>query len=277
MKDYKGFNSEKIHDVYYFINKREFHKAYYKLRKYLEYYPYDYKARYMYMRLLIRFGRFSEAEEMLSETDESIKKLCISEDSYKEIKLKLLIYTERYEEAFIYFKENFNEQNFKSYLGVYVFLGSRLNLLTIEEIDFYSKGYLFGQNINYSEQKAIEHIKEYSTSEGNETRYFYDNINIERMYYKLREMLPNDTADNNCFDTCVYRYRYNGCGVNNGKKVNYFDVVAFANSNKIITMFPNVNCDIERPEFILEEQTQQSGPVNRLSQIEKFNRKYNIN
>lgn len=104
---------------------------------------------------------------------------------------------------------------------------------------------------------------------------FKENFPFREIYYKLREILPNENKLNIGPIVNYYLVKFDKCGTVFDKEVNYFKVVTIANSNEITVMYP---CEyiskipyIDLNLFYEEENIK----VKTLSQVEKFNLRYN--
>jgi len=74
-----------------------------------------------------------------------------------------------------------------------------------------------------------------------------------------------------------YIFKYENCGIQGEKTLNYIRVIALQDSDEIITMYPYEN--IANLKYIditprIKEPSKQL--VKRMSQIDKFNQRYGI-
>lgn len=133
------------------------------------------------------------------------------------------------------------------------------------------------QVIEYSKELAIDHIyyghgKE--TAPANEGT-FHKDTNISMLMDEIKEKLNDDNiVDINVL--CKYRLYYENVGEYNGRQLNYLAVVTLPFSNDIITMYPTNEYLEEQIEVQDVEPVKQKN-IKRESQIEKFNRRYNLN
>ena len=75
----------------------------------------------------------------------------------------------------------------------------------------------------------------------------------------------------------MYVFKYDSCGKDNYKIVNYFKVICFEGTSQIITMYPASDCE-KLPYIDLNYmKTKEDTPkIKVLTQREKFNTRYNL-
>lgn len=135
-------------------------------------------------------------------------------------------------------------------------------------------GYAFNQIINYNNDNALEHIKRHTVKGSSKYKsIFNDNINIEQLFNSIQ----NELTEDNLYDVGIvmkYKIFYKNIGYIDETPLDYLIVVTNLGTKDIITMYPS-------DEFGFEENRVQEEPVKqkeikRISQIEKFNKKYNL-
>ena len=131
------------------------------------------------------------------------------------------------------------------------------------------------QIISYSKEDAINHIKEHHLSDDCVSN-FNDENQLLQLFEYVKEKL---TKDNIIYDGSFDKYmvRINNVGFSkNDNTINQLAVLTIPGTKDIITMYPTEGNEseliIEEPEVKTEEKK-----VKRLSQIEKFNKKYGNN
>ena len=135
-------------------------------------------------------------------------------------------------------------------------------------------GYYFNQVINYSKERAIEHIRKHYESIGSEGIFFSD-MNLEETFEIIEKRIsvidPSYLGVRSSGDS--YLIDFENAGIVGSTILNKMQVVTIINTKKIITFYPvsklSFNYEIE------EEVRKEKVPVKRLSQIEKFNQRYN--
>lgn len=135
-------------------------------------------------------------------------------------------------------------------------------------------GYYFSQILEYSKERAIEHIRAHFESTRGEGRFF-PCMNLEETFEiiqdKINNMEPFHVGIISANDT--YLIDFENAGIVGSIVLNKMQVITFANTKKIITFYPvsRLSYNYETEEDIKPKKA----PVKRLSQIEKFNQKYN--
>ena len=127
---------------------------------------------------------------------------------------------------------------------------------------------------NFSEELAINHIRshhdndyitEYTTS------LFNDNVDIEKLYYYIKN---NINVDNRIIHGFLDKYTIdfsNDMGFLNERNLRSVSAVCLPNTTDIITMYPD---RYESVIDIKDVEKKEKPKVRRLSQIEKFNKRY---
>lgn len=193
------------------------------------------------------------------------------------VKAKLLCSQGKYKEVLILLQENsehFEKRNVKI-SGILLFIKKKLNLLTKEDELQYS--YLFRQIINYQEELALCHVKNYvNCEEDSEILRFEDDFPIDDIYYQLRRLLPlSNLKINHDVIADMYIFKLDNNGRAYGKLVDYLKVITLKDSNDIITMYPYDNL-ARLPYYDLTSSLKESETckAKRMSQIDKFNQRY---
>lgn len=136
------------------------------------------------------------------------------------------------------------------------------------------KGYYFSQIIEYSKEKAIKHIKSHFESTRGEGVFFPD-TNIEETFdlleNRISDIKPNYLSVKSSGDS--YLIDFENAGIVGNTILNKMQVVTIINTKKIITFYPvsKLSFNYETEEEVRKEKV----PIKRLSQIEKFNQRYN--
>jgi len=271
----------KYYDVGWFLKikkiaeEHHFEKAIYEYQNYLEKYPNDCCGYAYYADCLIRCGRLEEAEKVLDDVIIIPSTPLASKQDLIMMRLKLLSATGRYQECYELFIENIDifEDREIPHTETLIFLKKKLNLLS--DVDYSGYNYKIDQITNYSEKRALDCIRNcrYVPIQEN-SAVFNEDFLLEETYYKLRNMLP---IEGRMFDNIIessYIFRYENCGRVGSRRVDYLEVITLQNSNDIIMIYPyenkeRISCEDLTP---IKEDVPK---VKRLSQIEKFNQRYN--
>lgn len=179
-----------------------------------------------------------------------------------------------YEQASIQLEKIKNDYNnlineFEEYRKLRILLDKKLN---VEQTVTKKLSYGEMQYANYSVNDAIDHIKrEHISNESRIKSNFYDWIDIEELMKNIKGKLIRENLYYRDFSD-VYIVDYSDIGMaENNEIANAIKVVTIPNTLDIITMYP-VNRQVYKKEMSEEVHPKQK----RLSQIEKFNKKYNL-
>lgn len=136
------------------------------------------------------------------------------------------------------------------------------------------------QIANYSKSSAVDHIhyghskKMAPANEGS----FHENADIGQLMEEIKYQL----TDENIVTINIlskYKIQYENIGEFNGRQLDYLVVVTIPHTNEIITMYPTneyLEEQIEEIEIPKKEEPEKQKVIKRESQIEKFNRRYNL-
>ena len=269
-------------------------KAKEKLEEYLNNYPLDVSAMTYYASVLMCLNDFDSAEIVNEKSKEAFKKenvFLVDQDKRRIVthnivrnSIKILIHKHQYREAIKYYYDHYNE---------FVDMGP--------EIIFYLKGksglldisrrtpnsYLFRQIVEYREDDFRDHIKKHlaDVNENDKeisTTFFHSEFPFEKALEEAKKHIPGKCRYNLGFYEDIYVFRYDDCGRDSDKRTNYFKVVTFEDSDHLITMCPSNDCE-NLPSIDLNylkeetlEKENNANKVKRMSQIDKFNRRYGM-
>lgn len=187
--------------------------------------------------------------------------------------LRLKIYQNKYEEAYQLLPKckKLKEKAKPTYMGIKNYLELYFG---IDKVSSDLDGYLKSQIRNYNKDKFLEHIKKHNYNE-NQKSYFNSDFDSEKIVLEIEKLLPNDKHTNReNYIGNNYIFKYDNCGYIKNTRTNYFEVITLKDTNKLITMYPcdyGKNYDYIDINYLKEEK---KSNVKRLSQIEKFNKKY---
>ena len=258
---------------------------------YIKKYPEDYSAYPYYASALITLGYFKEAEKILDIAECKLSKYSNNQTTTNKFKtfiitkIRLLAYQEKFEELYDTSTKYYQEFLNSEFSSLVFYARKKTSRLNIEDRN--SNTYLYRQIINYQETDFLEHIKKHMSIynqniEEPNPNLFTPNTDVLKITEEIKKYLLSDKRIYPDFIDDVYIFKYDNCGTVNQKSVNYFKVICFHNTKNIITMCPvddNLNIPYIDLNYLNQENIQeQSNPkVKRLSQIEKFNQRYNHN
>ena len=203
--------------------------------------------------------------------------------TYKSTKLQeifILIKKEKYEEAYIIFNElkkiGFDDELRNFMHTMLVYFNKKLNL----NLDITSNSYIDKLIVNYDKKLVLKHISKHKYSDYNKLKHtlFNYDIDVEEIYdFAYNNINEANYIDNN-FTDC-YILKYNNIGINSEGICNYLKVVTLPNSKEIVTIYPYDDICID--DFMYEEVQEEimiskQQKVKKISQIDKFNKKYGI-
>ena len=257
-------------------------------KEYVERYPKDYSMRSRYANNLIVLGKFDKAKTMLEEIErdytsdeyymEKKKNKSILKNGLIVNKLKLLIYTKQYEDAYnlLLIEQGTLRKVLGDYLGIKLFLQKKLGIPYPEEIPNY---FLYNQIIDYDYEGFIGVTKRcHSYEDHHEGKsYFVSDFPLREIVDEIRLLIPNNNRLYNGMIDNHYYFKYNKCGYDNERLTDYFSLATYDDSNDFIAMYP-----IEEKEkypyidinYLRMDDIPPHKRVRRVSQMDKFNQKY---
>ena len=257
--------------------------------EYIQKYPKDYSAYPFYCSILITFGEFETAEKLLNFVKEKARgDNSFNQFNKKEIfeqnvffdEIKLLCYQKKFKELYNIFKNNPINLKNRDLNSVCFYVKKQLGILNEDKRNINS--YLFRQITRYDETDFLDHIKKH-LSDNNEnvdsrkTNVFVPGFPIKEVIEEIKKYIPSKKALLLGFYENIYYFRYDGCGRDNNKLVNYIKVVCLDGTQDIITICPVSGSD-NLPHVDLNYMVKEDNvKVKRISQIDKFNQKYKRN
>lgn len=257
---------------------------------YFEKYPHDNSAKTYYISNLIAVGDLKKAQEELNKLEIElsrnslyhfdVEKAKTLKHNIKICKLKLYLYQDRIEEALSFFYNNLSEF---SYLGKEIMFYYRKLRGTLDLNRREPNSYMFRQIVEYKEEDFREHIKKHLADFNENNReisvtYFNPDFPIDKVIGEIKNYIPSNKKMCYGFLENMYIFKYDQCGRDNNRLVDYFKVYTFNNSQNFITMCPS--CDCEKYPSVdlnyLKEKEEQKKLEKRPSQIDKFRQRYNI-
>ena len=281
VKERKYYDDKWFKYILGLLDSKRFEQALIEFADYIESFPYDVCARTSYASLLTDFKRLEEAETIINETIITKKTKAINKRELLKVKIKLLCYQHKYDECYNLFVDNGDifKLDFDDYYSSLVFLKKKLSLPISDEVC--SKSYTVAQIVSYSEERAIEHIKKHVDNfDSKEGSCFNSDFPVEEVYHKLRQILPieTDLYSYSGIGRVVYIFKYEGNGRYFRKVTDYIRVVCVQDTNEIITMYPyenSQNLQFIDIDFGIKRVEEEKPRTKRLSQIDKFNQRYN--
>lgn len=188
-------------------------------------------------------------------------------------KVFCLIKQEKITEAYKDFKEfqdiKMKDEYDKLTHTMLVYFNKELNL----NMNIKSEMYVEKMIENYDLEKVIKHISKHKYYDSKKLKHstFIDGIDINELLKYAYENIGEENYIYNNFTDC-YIIRCDKIGIENEKNLNYLKVITLPNTKKIVTLYPSDKMNLSNTL----EETEQKEKVKKISQIEKFNKKYNI-
>jgi len=183
------------------------------------------------------------------------------------------LYQRNFERAFeLYNKIEVNsivENNKLQYQKLKIVIEMIFNIPTVYEK---SEKYNYNQLIDYNLDRAVEHI-EYGHKNKSYNTNFYEEMDIKKLLIDIKSLLKKENIIEFLAATRYLIY-YPNIGYAKDKKLDHLIVVTELHNDNIITMYPCDQYGIEKIEH--EEEKPKQKEIKRVSQIEKFNKRYNI-
>ena len=230
---------------------------------------------------MIKLGKIELLKGNFEKADEYLKVIDIENDNvnsfYEAFYLKVLINfrLERYEDA-LYILDLIEENAERMELKEMQYEFERIRLCISKkqnkEIDIDANSYSQRQIKFYSKKDALRHIISHHMGENVITK-FQNEEQIMQIFDSIGDLLTKDNAVyDSSYDKYIVRYNYVGINENNDN-IHQLLVITLPGTKDIITMYP-LNGD--ESNIIVEEYDKpKEKKVKRLSQIEKFNKRYN--
>lgn len=259
-----------------------------KFVEYFKQYPKDYNGYPYYVYCLVTLGKFDEAEEKLNDLEKRYKsdphfakqdtKIKILQHDIVMNRLRLYSYQGRYEELYNYYLVNkkFVEKNEFSELIYYCRV--KLNKLKVTRDGH--NGYLIKQMSEYSKDDFLEHIKKHLAAYNMDLdvpnkNIFVPDFPIEQVLDEVKKYIPSNRRQCPGFWEDVYVFKYDECGRESNRLVDYFKVVCFHNTDQMITI-----CPVEEGKLLDSIDLNYMVPkkeykeIKKESKVEKFNKRY---
>ena len=255
--------------------------------EYFKKYPYDYSSYPFYIDLLINLNYLNKARDLKNKVSKMVKMDTIYQNNIDKVmhlnygmlyvEIRFLIIDGKYEEAMElaikYENVLTNIDKGLNIKGILFYCRKKLGLLDPDKRD--NNCYLFRQILDYRDDDFIRHVQKHlgMTDEEN-LCVFNSDFPFSKVFDEIKKLIPNDKRLRcGLFDN-KYFFKFDNCGRNNYKITDYFEVIALLDSCELITMFPtNISGNIP---FIDLNYLKENDVVmeKRISQIDKFYKRY---
>ena len=256
-------------------NKKKYNLFIKKANKFLEMYPDDLSVYYMR----------GKAERELRDYESAIKdfELVYNIDNRTNALVELFYlyyFTKKYNKAMnlLSVVEKRNAISEEKLKVIKLVLKNKLGLMTIRD-NFELDDYQSFQIADYSYRETLKHLRSHEKEKDDEKSQFNNNINLDYLLFKLKKFIIEENKYNMKSTLDIYYFGLSGIGFDrNGDISNYIKVVVVPGTKDIITAYPvsSVNCEVVNIDYDRNKMFSQTNDKQKiLSQIERFNKRYN--
>lgn len=285
----KYFDYWAFHKIYEEIEHDPFNTKI-KIEEYIKQYPTDYNARAYHIYALIVTADFDNAIRELQQLKKAYKndqtflkyknKVDLFESDILTDEVRILCHKGEYAKVQRLYMQNREKLStlYSSFVLFYCLKQQgRLDVSKREP-----NGYLFRQIVEYQESDFLDHIKKHLAEYNKDLdepnkNIFVPDFPIQEVLQEVKKYIPSEKKTCPGFCDDVYYFKYEECGRENNKLVNYFKVVCFQNTTDLITICPisyGENMPSVDLSYIKQKYEKAQKRSDRKSQIEKFNLRY---
>lgn len=254
---------------------------------YLKEYPEDYSAYTYYSSVLACLGELEEAEKIFNYVEKiyvkykyfrDAQKMKLFEQDIFYSKIKLLMYKKKYQEAYEFLCNCPKNLVTEEFAPTFFFCKKQLGLLDPNRRR--PNSYLFRQIVQYDETDFLDHIQKHLADynileDKRNASIFVPNFPINEVIEEIKKHIPSKNRLYAGFIDNVYYFKYDGCGRENNRLVDYFKVICFHDTQEFITMCPSSKCEnMPYTDLNYMITNTENAKVKQLSQIEKFNKRF---
>ena len=255
--------------------------------EYIQNYPTDYIAYNKYIYILIILNDLESAEKMVDYVKQKMQlnlkyMKCVNKVDKVEKGLRLnmiriLFAKEEYQKVYDYINQFCDDLDIERKEELLLYCQKKISKIGMKRSD---KNYIVRQIIEYHEDDFLAHIKKHQLKKNEDdckinSNIFSESFPIQNIIEEVKKYIPSSKKMCTTLISDTYVFRFNDCGRDNNRIVDYFKVICFHNTSDFITMCPAFGC--ERLPFVdLNYINLECGKkkVKTLSQIEKFNKRY---
>ncbi len=254
---------------------------------YIERYPEDYNALFMYSYVLLILKDLEGAKKVVEEAKalytcdthffRTNEKKEWADFNYKMSNLRILAREKKYQEL----KDYYDEIKYTHSFHQMELIEDICRIKLGEDIDISKKPYYLKQLRSYSEDSFYYHILRH-TADYNakltrpKTSFFSPDFDLEKVIEEIKRIIPNKKGLAYGFFEDTYVFKYDGCGRYNNKVQDYFKLICLSDNSSFITMYPSINLD-KMPNIDLNYiNNKEDKIIITISQIDKFNKKYKL-
>lgn len=289
-RDHRKYYDRYEYDRLCKLMKLDIYAAKEGFEEYLLKYNKDISAHLRYVNLLITTGELEQAKEYISIIENKLNKISVynslelkRNEKHKSLlvaKARLYSYLDRPWDSLrilINNREIFNED-----IKYSIFYLRKLVNHYVRSDDRGNGSYIYRQMADYKEEELIEHIKrheaDYNMNDKEiSTSFFVPDFPVEKVIEEVKNNMKKENSLNKGIIANSYFFKYDQCGRSKDKLTDFFEVITFKDTKDIITMYPVLvvkNRNYVDLNNLIEKKEYNNQNVKRLSQIDKFNRRY---
>ena len=278
-----------------------------RFQAYLSKYPKDYLAYTYYASVLIMLRELDLANEVVLEVLSEVSndkaflnvknrdKLDLFRQNVTFAKAKILFNQGKYQELYDeYFK---NDISYETDDDINSFVSFNMGFFNYNATNFYCKKklgllpqdlkthtYLFNQILDYSEADFLKHIEKHTINNdsltNNSTSLFMSDFNIKEVINEIKKYIPSEYGLFSGMLQDMYIFKYDNCGRDNNRVVDYFKVICFHDTCEFITMCPSMDCEYLPSidlNYMNASKINDNVKIKRRSGIDRFNQRFGKN
>lgn len=246
-----------------------------EIKFFLQEYGYDREVMLYYGKMLRRNNQVDEAIKVITDLIDNTKENAVEaySNAAKRELFKIYFINNYYNEAYELFKDiewNPDDPLVIQLPNVEKILKIKLGIYE-DEIDNEQK--IVSKHLYYDENESLEHIKEHMKEIVGEKHSVFNDIDINKIFTNVKEILPESKQIQMFSLNDIYFFYFGGIGRN---RCNLLKVITVKGTTNIVSMYPT---NEETREYVndnlyLDYVSEEDLKVKKLSQIEKFNKRY---
>lgn len=271
----RGAKLKKIKSIKKLIDDSQFELALKEIRIFLNEFGFDFEVTANYGKMLRKNHQVSDAIKVLSDlvNYQEENNITHSYVAAKRELFKIYFINDYYEQAYKLFKSlewtlddplysqlEYIEKILKIKVGIYE--GNPL-----EEPPFITK------LLYYDEEFAREHIREHLLEKDKEKHTLFNDVDVNTLFVNVKKVLPESKKIQKFALNDIYLFSFSRIGI---KDNNLLKVITTKGTYDIVSMYPTneITKDYINDNLYLEYLDNKQVKTKRLSQIEKFNKRY---
>lgn len=271
----RGVKLKTIISIKKLIDEGQFELALKEIRNFLDEFGFDCEVMTNYGKMLRQNNQVDEAIQVLSDLV----------DYQEENNIKHSYVAAKRELFKVYFINDYYEEAYKQFCSIewhptdplYSQLGYIETILKIK-VGIYDRNPLeeppfITKLLYYDEDLSREHIREHLWEKDKEKHTLFNDIDIDTLFSNVKKVLPSSKKIQKFALNDIYLFSFSRVGGGNN---NMLKVITTKGTNDIVSMYPTdeITKDYINDNLYLEYLEEKNTKIKRLSQIEKFNKRY---